>query len=41
MTENLGIRIENETIVSDSTKPVYVALTGDQVALTDIRIRDI
>ena len=36
-TENLGILIKNTTYVDDKKK-VYVALTGDQVALTDIRI---
>ena len=37
-TENLGISIENKTMVSDAPPLVYVSLTGDQVALTDIRI---
>ncbi len=37
-TENLGLRIENITTGIDQTKKVYLALTGDQVALTDIRI---
>ncbi len=38
MTENLGIHIENTTdIIGDATS-VYVALTGDQCALTDIRV---
>lgn len=37
-TENLGISIENTTILNDGTSKVYVSLTGDQVALTDIRI---
>ncbi len=37
-TENLGIHIENTTIIKDEVHKVYVALTGDQVALTDIRI---
>lgn len=35
--ENFGILIENTTILPDSGN-VYVTLTGDQVALTDIRI---
>ncbi len=39
-TNNLGIYMENTTIMKDTSKPVYVALTGDQVALTDIRIRN-
>ncbi|MBE5912375.1 HD domain-containing phosphohydrolase [Pseudobutyrivibrio sp.] len=38
-TENLGINIKNTTIIKDKTKEVYVVLTGDQIALTDIRIR--
>ena len=38
-TENLGIRIENVTVIPDGVKEVYASLTGDQVALTDIRIR--
>ena len=38
-TENMGIVIENTTVLHDGEKEVYAALTGDQVALTDIRIR--
>ncbi len=38
-TENLGIAIENTTVIRDGAGEVYAALTGDQVALTDIRIR--
>ena len=37
-TENLGIEIENTTDISEVPDKIYVALTGDQVALTDIRI---
>ena len=37
-TENLGIKIENTTILKDNSQ-VYMALTGDEVALTDIRIK--
>ena len=37
-TENLGIHIENVTEIDENLGPVYVALTGDQCALTDIRI---
>ena len=37
-TKNLGIEIENTTILKDEQMKVYVALTGDQIALTDIRI---
>ncbi len=36
-TENLGIKIENTTILNDKAEDVYVALSGSQVALTDIR----
>lgn len=38
-TQNKGIFIQNTTKLKDGTKEVYVALSGDQVALTDIRIR--
>ncbi len=37
-TENFGISINNTTAVSDDTKPVYIAITGDQCAVTGIRI---
>ncbi len=37
-TENLGLSIENKTVITDAPPLVYVSLTGDQVALTDIRI---
>ena len=38
-TTNLGVAIENTTTILDGTKKLYIALTGDQVALTDIRMR--
>ncbi len=38
-TENLGIAIDNTTILGIAAKEVYVSLTGDLVALTDIRVR--
>lgn len=38
-TENLGIRIQNVTELSDRTGTVYAALTGDKCALTDIRVQ--
>ena len=38
VTETLGISIDNTTILRDHNDKVYVALTGDEVALTDIRI---
>ena len=37
-TENLGIAIYSTTTVKDKTDELYVALTGDQCALTNIRI---
>ncbi|MBQ7077301.1 MAG: diguanylate cyclase [Lachnospiraceae bacterium] len=37
-TENAGISIVNTTIIKDGPREVYVALTGDECALTDIRI---
>ena len=37
-TENLGLRIENTTEFPEGEEKVYVALTGDQCALTNIRI---
>ena len=38
-TENAGIYIENTTRLFDGAEEVFVSLTGDQVALTDIRIK--
>lgn len=37
-TENLGISISSVTTVRDEVDELYVALTGDQCALTNIRI---
>ena len=37
-TENLGIYIQSITTIHDSVKTLYVALTGDQCAITDIHI---
>ena len=39
-TENLGIFVKNITTVLDGKEAIYVALTGDQVALTNIRIEN-
>ncbi len=38
-TQNLGISIANTTTVPDDAGEVYVTLTGDQCAFTDIRIK--
>ena len=38
-TENCGVNITNTLMITDGQKDVYVCLTGDQCALTDIRIR--
>ena len=38
-TQNKGIYMRNTTKLLDGGKVVYVSLSGDQVALTDIRIR--
>ncbi len=38
VTENQGIYIKNTTIIDGDTDELYVGLTGDQCALTDIRI---
>lgn len=40
LTENLGIKVKNITMVNDDPPEIYVALTGDLCALTDIRIRN-
>ena len=37
-TENFGIFIENTTEIIEGEDKVYVALSGDQCALTNIRI---
>ncbi|MBO4636278.1 MAG: HD domain-containing protein [Clostridiales bacterium] len=37
-TENAGISIKNTTVIEDETRKVYAALTGDQCAITNIRI---
>ena len=38
-TENLGIMISSETTVKDDVDELYVALTGDQCVLTNMRIK--
>ncbi len=37
-TDNLGIHIENTTTTKNGSDDIYVSLTGDQCALTDIRV---
>jgi hypothetical protein len=37
-TENLGIAISSVTTILDDVQDVYVALTGDQCAITNIRV---
>ena len=37
-TENLGIAIHSVTTILDDVQDVYVALTGDQCAITNIRV---
>ena len=37
-TKNVGIEIENLTVIKDGQSDIYVSLTGDQCALTDIRV---
>ena len=37
-TENLGIAIESVTTIHDDVKDVFVALTGDQCAITNIHV---
>jgi hypothetical protein len=37
-TSNLGIAIDTATTILDDVSEIYVALTGDQCALTNIRI---
>ena len=37
--QNLGLFIKNTTIITEMPENVYVALTGDQCAITNIRIK--
>ena len=39
-TENAGISVKSTTEVKVDVDEIYVALSGDQVALTNIRILD-
>ena len=38
-TENAGISLKNTVTINDGSEQIYVALTGDQCAITNIRIR--
>ena len=40
LTENKGVFIKNITTITDGMSDIYVSLTGDQCALTDIHIRN-
>ena len=40
-TSNLGIAIDSATTIMDDVSEIYVALTGDQCALTNIRIEHV
>ncbi|MEE3466800.1 MAG: HD-GYP domain-containing protein [Eubacterium sp.] len=40
MTENAGIRINNVTTINTKTQGLFVTLTGDQVALTQIHVKE-
>ena len=37
-TENLGVRIESISTIQDCPEELYIALTGDQCAITDIHV---
>ena len=37
-TENLGISISSVTTIIDDVRSIYVAITGDQCTVTNIRI---
>jgi hypothetical protein len=39
ITDNLGISVRNVVEVIEDAKDVYAALTGDQVAITNINIK--
>ena len=38
ITENCGISIRNKVTITGIDKKIYVAITGDQIALTNIRL---
>ncbi len=37
ITENFGISARNTAVITDIDKPVYAAITGDQIAVTNIK----
>ena len=37
-TENLGIALDSTTVILDGTEELYFALTGDQCAISNIRL---
>ena len=39
-TENAGISVKSTNDVKIDVTEIYVSLTGDQVALTNIRVRE-
>ena len=39
-TKNVGIDIDNTTTINESPEKIYVALTGDQCAITNIRFKE-
>ena len=39
-TENLGVSVRNTTTVNEKIGEIYFALTGDQIAITDIRLKN-
>lgn len=39
-TKNVGIDIYNVTLINESPEKIYVALTGDQCAITNIRFKE-
>ncbi len=39
ITENAGVSIRNTAVLSDMSQPIYAAITGDQVAVTNIRVQ--
>lgn len=38
VTQNMGLSVKCVTTINDGTDTIYVALTGDQCAITNIRI---